>query len=98
MPKFKIYAGLSGGFGGANYIGTYEYNSEQEANEDAYRIAIEEYESYGGHHGLMNWNECRQDLIDSFGEEPTDEEVDSHYQEYMESCIEYWVKPYKEEE
>ena len=25
MPKFKIYAGLSGGFGGARYCGVYEW-------------------------------------------------------------------------
>ena len=65
MPKFKIFAGLSGGFGGPNYHGTYEYPNRDEAMKDAYDLAFEEYESYGGYHGLMTWDDVYQDLMDS---------------------------------
>ena len=65
MPKFKIFAGLSGGFGGPNYHGTYEYPNRNEAMKDAYDLAFEEYESYGGYHGLMTWDDVYQDLMDS---------------------------------
>ena len=93
MPWFKIYTGLSGGFGGAHYDGTYEYNDIEEALEDAYQRAVDEYESYGGHHGLMSWDECREDLEESFGYAPTDDDVDLHYREEVESWISYYVLP-----
>lgn len=93
MPWFKIYAGLGGGFGGANYMGTYEYDNEEEAYEDAYRLAEEEYQSYEGCHGLMDWYECKEDLAESFGYEPSDEDVNDHYREEIESWISYNVLP-----
>lgn len=51
--KYKIYAGLSGGFGGATYQKTEDYSSMDEALEDAYALAVEEYQSYEGCHGIM---------------------------------------------
>ena len=33
MPWFKIYAGMSGGFGGAKYVGTYEFDTYELAEE-----------------------------------------------------------------
>ena len=63
--KYKIYAGLSGGFGGATYQKTEDYSSMDEALEDAYALAVEEYQSYEGCHGIMSWDDCREDLIDS---------------------------------
>ena len=45
MPKFKIYAGLSGGFGGARYCGVYECADKDEAEINAREQAVEEYES-----------------------------------------------------
>ena len=65
MPKFKIYAGLSGGFGGAQYHGTYEFTDAQEADRYAYELALEEYESYAGCHGLSSWYDVREELIES---------------------------------
>lgn len=41
--KYKIYTGLSGGFGGAAYQKTEDYSSMDEALEDAYALAVEEY-------------------------------------------------------
>ena len=59
--KYKIYAGLSG----ATYQKTEDYSSMDEALEDAYALAVEEYQSYEGCHGIMSWDDCREDLIDS---------------------------------
>ena len=64
MAKFKIYAGLSGGFGGARYCGVYECENEQEAETYAREQAVEEYESYGGYHGLYTWDSMRQEIAD----------------------------------
>ena len=64
MPKFKIYAGLSGGFGGARYCGVYECADKDEAETYAREQAVEEYESYGGYHGLYTWDSMRQEIAD----------------------------------
>lgn len=55
--KYKIYAGLSGG---ATYQKTEDYSSMDEALEDAYVLAVEEYQSYEGCHGIMSWDDCRE--------------------------------------
>lgn len=89
LLKYDLYTGI----GGARYNGTYEYTSEAEALKDAYNLAFEEYQSYEGYHGILSWEECKEDLIESFGEdEVTDEDVDMHYQEQIDSWIVYYVK------
>ena len=40
---YNIYAGLGGGFGGANYIGTMDCKSLEDAYALAREYAIEEY-------------------------------------------------------
>lgn len=89
--KFKIYAGLSGGFGGATYQMTEDYASMDEALEDAYNLAVEEYQSYEGMHGIMSWEDCREDLEES-GFDYDDETVDNRYQEELESWLSYYVE------
>ena len=96
MAKYRIYAGLSGGFGGAVYQGTFECKSQQEAEWQAYDIAVEEYESYGGSHGLLDWDGCYEDLLESGWIDPghqSDSEihrmVEDAYREQVESWIEY---------
>lgn len=93
MPFFEIYAGLSGGFGGANYIKTEEYNSFEEAEEDARNLAIEDYQSYEGYHGIISEQDIWDDLYDyGLDENATDEEVEEIYNEEIESWIAYRVK------
>ena len=96
MAKYRLYAGLSGGFGGAVYQGTEEFKSQQEAEWRAYDIAWEEYESYGGNHGLLDWDACYEDALDAEWIDPhsqTQEEieriVDDHYRELVEGWIVY---------
>jgi hypothetical protein len=85
---FKIYGGVHD-----TYHGIYEYDNEEDALEDAYQLAIENYESYEGLHGIPSWNDCKEDLIEAYGEdEITDEDVDLHYIEARESWITYHVK------
>lgn len=97
--KFKIYAGLGGGFGGAHYICTKDYESEEEAMKDAYQLAVEEYQSYEGMHGVLSWEDCKEDLQDSWPETFIDDEmVDDHYAEEIESWIDYFVEPATENE
>jgi hypothetical protein len=96
MAKYRLYAGLGGSMGGLVYQGTEEFKSHQEAEWRAYDIAWEEYESYGGNHGLLDWDACYEDALESEWIDPhsqTQEEieriVDDHYREQVESWIVY---------
>lgn len=93
MPKFKLYAGLSGGFGGAHFQETVEVNSHEEALDVARDLAFEEYESYGGYHGLYTWDSMRQEIADQLYDGDLDavdeEDVDMAYAEEVEGWIVY---------
>lgn len=52
MTEYKIYAGLNGGFGGAEYIETDEFESEEDALEYAFAVACNIYEDYAGTNGI----------------------------------------------
>ena len=97
MPKFKIYAGLSGGFGGAHFCEIYECGSKAEAEIYAREVAIEEYESYGGYHGLYTWDSMRQEIADDEYDgdiEAVDpEDVDMRMLEEVEGWLTYKVIP-----
>ena len=99
MAWFKIYAGMGGSFGGAQYQGTYEYADIDEATADAYRMAEEEYQSYEGCHSIMSPEDVEKDLRDSgfIEDDMTDDEVadmiDYHYREEIESWISFYALP-----
>ena len=97
MPKFKIYAGLSGGFGGAHFCEVYECGSQAEAEIYAREVAIEEYESYGGYHGLYTWDSMRQEIADDEYDgdiEAVDpEDVDMRLVEEVEGWLTYKIIP-----
>lgn len=97
MQKFEIYAGLSGGFGGASLEGVYEFDNMYEALDFARDCAFEQYTSYEGANGVLSWNECKADLLDS-GFDSDDDDVDTRYMEEVESWIEYYVEPVDEAE
>ena len=98
MERFHLYAGLSGGFGGARYCQSVEAENIDEACQAAYELAIEEYQSYEGYHGIMNWDDCYEDAVESgfideesMTEDEIHEYVDDLYQEEIESWIEYYA-------
>ena len=101
MPKFKIYAGLSGGFGGARFCEVYECSSRAEAETYAREVAIEEYESYGGYHGLYTWDSMRQEIADDEYDgdiEAVDsEDVDMRMIEEVEGWLTYKVIPVRDD-
>ena len=101
MPKFKIYAGLSGGFGGAHFCEIYECGSQAEAETYAREVAIEEYESYGGYHGLYTWDSMRQEIADDEYdgdiEQVDPEDVDMRMMEEVEGWLTYKVIPVQDD-
>ena len=105
MPKFKIFAGMGGGFGGPEYHMTEDYPSRDAAMKDAFDLAVEEYESYEGLHGILSWDDVYQELIDedyidTIDDAEVERMVDDAYQEEIEGWITYnaiEVKPGEEE-
>lgn len=95
MAKYNIYAGLGGGFGGATYQYTQEYDSQEEANDDAYAIAVEDYESYAGYHGVVSYDEiCNRVLEDDEYKDLSEEAVDALIDEMYNEEIENWIESY----
>lgn len=103
MKQYNIYAGLGGSFGGANYQYTSLYETEDDANSEAYDRACEEYEQYEGLHGLYDW----EDVLNEYCEERnisrkelTDEdsqEINEIYLEQRESWLDYYAVPTEED-
>lgn len=105
---YHIYAGMSGGFGGADYCGYYDVEDQAEAESYAREIAIEEYQSYEGYHGILSEHECAQELYGegADGEVPewvwnsavARDEIHEMYIGEIESWIEYYVVEGEEED
>lgn len=93
MPKYRIFAGLNGGFGGAQEIDIEEHPSLEAAEYAAESYAREEYENYGGLHGLFN-------VMDALDENPdlTEEELDAMCEEDIEDWIEYYAELVSDED
>lgn len=92
--EYNIYAGLGGGFGGAKYQYTGLYNSLEEAEEDAYTAASEEYESYSGYHGLLTYEEALETAMNENpgeSEEELQNYIDGLFTEDKESWIEHYA-------
>ena len=86
MPKYKLYAGLGGSFGGAECQGIFDYDTEEEALEEAEAMAIDIYQSYEGMYGILGWDE----LAELYPEYSPDE-IDDEYQSQLDMWIDYYV-------
>lgn len=100
MKRYNIYAGLGGSFGGATYQYTTDCENLEEAEQAAYSIAVEVYESYEGLYGIKSWSECREDIAeedDVLPEEVNEDAVDVMYEEERENWLDYYVVPTDED-
>lgn len=97
FKEFWAFGGMGAGFGGPHFLGTLEGTAadDPEVQSDAWDLAVDEYESYAGLHGILSWDEVREDLEESAdeGEEVTDEDVQDAYNEHISSWVSYWVIP-----
>lgn len=96
MKQFNIYAGLSGGFGGASYRGTGEFKSLADAEEEAYTLAIEEYEMYEGSHGILSWIDVADENDLNIFEDSA--KIDGLYSEEREDWLDYYAVLASEDE
>lgn len=94
---YNIYAGLGGGFGGADFCDEAEFASEKDAMKYAREQAIQEYQSYEGYHGIYGLDDIRDEYQNfSLEEGYTEEELEEIYNEEIESWIEYYIEPANE--
>lgn len=98
VMEFKIYAGLNGGFGGADYCYTAEFDNIDQAEQAAYEEAIQEYESYEGLHGILSYEELKEELEKEFLEELSEEEATEYYLEERDGWLDYYVKEVSNED
>ena len=85
MPKFDLYAGVWH----PEYQGCYSFTNLEEATDHARQLAIDEYQSYG----VLSFDECREDAIESWGcEDWTDSDFEDFYNETIESTVSYYAK------
>lgn len=89
MSLYNIYAGLSGGFGDAEYKGTADFNSEEEALQVAYELAVAEYQEYEGCHGILGWGDVAEE--NNLDEETDEDLINELYDQEIESWIDYYV-------
>jgi hypothetical protein len=89
MSLYNIYAGLSGGFGDAEYKGTADFDSEAEALQEAYELAVAEYQEYEGCHGILGWGDVAEE--NNLYEETDEDLINELYQQEIESWIDYYV-------
>jgi hypothetical protein len=90
--KFAIKYGLGGGFGGCerNEPKIIDVSSEKEAGRWAYEMAVQEYQSYEGLHGLRTYDEIMEQ------DELSEDEAEQAYIEEMDSWLDYYVEEVKE--
>lgn len=88
MALYNLYAGMGGGFGGATFQLQDEFDTHDAAIDYARVLAVEDYEGYAGCHGILSWDEVKDELCD---ENCSDQDVDDLYNEEIEGWIEYWA-------
>lgn len=94
---YNLYAGLTGVFGGCRYRTTEEFDTEQEAEDAARILAVQEYEEHAGLYELPSWDDicdkyCEENQLDEANLSAQDnEEIDQIYEETMDSWLSYLV-------
>lgn len=91
--EYNIYAGLGGGFGGATYQYTGLFNSQEEADNEAYQRACEEYDSYSEHYGLLTYEEALEEAK-TYNPGATEDELDDYIDELFLEDMETWIESY----
>lgn len=80
-----------------------EFNSQQEADEEAYQLAIDDYESFEGLHGIRSMKEIAEEDFDIDLDELDFDtamyiDIETTYIEERESCLSYGAEEISREE
>ena len=81
---FRIRHGLGGGFGGSGDWEYIEANDYDDAMQQAWQAACEDYEMYEGMYGLQSWTDIEEENPDW-----DDTDIEMEYNDQRESRLEY---------
>lgn len=99
MKKYKAYHGLGGRLGGAREYNIIEAENESQALEIAYKMAVEDYQSYEGMYKL----ETFYDVVNNYNNENPNDKLNPNVDEehnilekiYLDKIsrwLDYWVE------
>lgn len=90
--RFRIRYALAGGFGGCEHADWEEIEAEnfEEAEKEAYRLVVEEYEGYEGMYGLRTIEEIMEE------DEVEEGEARDIYNDERESWLDWEVEEIKD--
>jgi len=93
---YRIFAGLSGGFGEATQIDIEEHINEAEATYSAYNHAMQIYESHAGMGGLDSWEDAVEEAEKQYGDinEYNQSQVDAMAEQIFIEAAESWIDYY----
>lgn len=96
MAWYRCYIHSVGG--GIECEGPIEFNDKDSAYEYAYEMAISDYESFEGYHGIISAADIF-DCPEDFGlkDSCSRDEIWEVYQEIKEDAIDYWIVEAKDE-
>ena len=85
MAKYRVIGALGGGFGGCENVEWEEVEciSDDQAEQWAYDLAIEQYEMYEGNHGIRSTDDIMEE------DEVCEREAEEMRQEEIESWVDY---------
>ena len=87
---YRLYINSVGG--GTECEGPMEYKSKDSAMDDARQMAIDDYESFEGYHGIPDISDIIEDK-EGYGldEDTSEDECWEVYYEQREGWMDYWV-------
>lgn len=96
MAWYRCYIRSVGG--GVECEGPLEFKNKFAAEEYAYDMAIDDYESFEGNHGIPDVGDIFDNWEDyCFDEYPSYDDAWACYQEERENWLDCWVKEAKDE-
>ena len=99
MPKFNLYAGLTGGFNSVELVAkNVECESLEEAEMFAYDYALSKFDDMSGTHGLKSYMDIEDELREEYGDDIAfDDIVFEEYLQYADQWIGYYAKEVEDE-
>ena len=91
MNWYRLYVSSVGG--GTVCEGPFEFSSEEIATQAAYDMAVEDYESFEGYHGIPDIGDIMEDKEGyNLSEDASEDECWEVYYEQREGWLSYWVE------
>ena len=87
---YRLYINSVGG--GSECEGPREYETKEDAMDDARMMAIDDYESFEGYHGIPNISDIMEEMEDyGLDRDASEDDCWDVYYEQREGWMDYWV-------